>query len=234
MLEILEFYAKAYFRKRLTVINAFLRVFGFVLILVFIGGKEYLPYALVGAFVNMAISPGILQIPIDFNAFYRSKFKDLLVATPVNPIKFTIATAIGFSFSSFVQILVALALIVLFTNSNLRNLAYLLIIFTFSWISFVFLGFYLATKIRDVISAFRVTDTLYIVLTLFSPVYYPIEKLPSFFQKLALLSPTTHMALLMREALNIGSALPWSSAYLFVLFSAFGYLAFRKAEWMES
>ena len=201
--QVTRFFIKGYLIKQPSAhALGLLNTLAIVILLVFIGGSSYLPYALVGGIIALSMTPGILQMPPDLHALKKSKFYDMIKASPVNPLIFAIGFSIGASSTPFITLVIFIIILIFILGFSFNIITTIFILFLL-WIISTLLGFYLANKIEYTITLFRVTGFIYTFFTYLSPVYYPIHILPASIAYISLLSPGTSTALIIKYLLNL-------------------------------
>ncbi len=203
LIGVMRFFLKGYLIKQPAAhILVLFNTLAIIILLVFIGGIDYLPYALIGGITALSMSPGILQLPPDLHALKKSKFYDMIQASPVNPLIFIFGFSIGVSFASFITLVIFTIILVILLNLTIEILVIIPPILV-SWIVSTLLGYYLAGKIEYTITLFRVTGLLYTSFVYLSPVYYSIKLLPTPLAYLSLLSPGTATSLIIKKLLEV-------------------------------
>ena len=223
-------------RAPLSLLTASAQPVAFIFLLTMIGGSENLPTVIVGAIVYFAVGNGLADLPIYFSGMEkRSKFKQIFVASPIHPLLFIIAMAIGVNLAALPQVVVLLAVFVVVSHTNLIFLPLVLFVLLLSWIWGSAAGFYIGTKIRNPVTLIRVTDLLVMLLTVLAPVYYSADILPSPYRLPALVLPTSGAAFVIDEMaagrISVDGVL--AIAFLLVWAVVFSALVVKKAEWRE-
>ena len=239
VVDIARFFMNGYTKRNLEGhLVVAVQVIGMIIVLWAIGGWNYLPIVMVGSILNAAIAAGVGQLAVDLNGLIRSKWKDFFVTFPFHPLEFAVGFSIGASSIRFVG---AFSLAILLTF--LRGLTWvevlcLTLVMVSTWLTMVSLGFYLGLRFKDPLSVMRASEVVSLILTFFSPVFFPLDVVPMPFRVVALASPSTPAAVLMRNAVGIEDGLDvlpiqgyllLHLAYL-ALFTA---LSVRYARWTE-
>lgn len=193
--------------------------------------------ALVGGLISLVVMSGI-AIQADI-VWYKVelKFQDMVVASPVSPAVYMIGMAISELVYSSPAIALFLALMTLKGLINFSSVPMLTLSMLLCWLSALSLGFYLSTRISDIRHIWALEGLLSIVLSMLPPIYYPMSLLPEWGQIVSMFIPTTHAALLMKEAVGIISLTEhqrlMSLMILLVWTIALMLLAKRKSVWRE-
>ena len=232
---LLYFYVLAYIvRSPSSLPLLVFRMSVFVVLLTLIGGTGYIIYALSGAIVALAFGAGLSQFSVDINALRVSGYRSLLLNTPLGPLSFAIATALGMSFLSFIGMTAFLVPWYYLCKPSVKGLLELMLVLTLTWLCGLLIGFLLTLIIKAPHVLFNVTDTLYALLVYLMPVYYPVELLPAILSPLTFLSPATHAAILVREiALNGQIALFFNLAALGIATISLLIVTSRLTYWRE-
>lgn len=227
-------------RSWLTLISMAIRPFSFIFLLTVIGGVRFLPAALIGGLVSFAIGSGYGQLPVELAGLTkRSKFKYILVSSPVHPLTFMLGTAIGLSLPSLPHIVVILALLLYLGYLSPVQLPLFLGTLLLLWTWSVATGFYLSTKIREPIRLIRVASLVDVLFLVLPPVYYPLELLPQSLQIPMLILPTSGAAALLRSFTDSSQSIISMREQIIALLSLLAILlvslAFvaRWSEWRE-
>ncbi len=214
------------------------QVIGIIVVLWAIGGWSYLPVVMVGSILNAAIAAGVGQLAVDLNGLIRSKWKDFFVAFPLHPLEFAIGFSIGASSLRFVGALSLAVLLVAMMNLTVLEIFYLTIIMVSTWLMMVSLGFYIGLRFRDPLSVMRVSEVAGLLLTFLSPVFFPLDAIPMPLRIVALASPSTPAAVLMRNSIGVRDGLDILPIHGYMLLHLvylvlFTTLSVRYARWTE-
>lgn len=214
---------------------SFLPVFFLAL---FSGGSNALP-ALVGAAV---MSLAFLGLNVAQSVYYNKhwfRMQDILVASPVSALSY----ALGLSFSTLIVSAptVVLCFSILLVNVNVVPLSFLAVVAVSAlmWLATVFIGFAIGLSIKSQRRANSFPQVLGLVFGFIPPVYYPLSLLPGYLQPIAMLIPSTDAAELAKYYFGllptqISSTLVFASwAYLIGFVAVMGFIAARKAHWVD-
>ncbi|WP_198011294.1 hypothetical protein [Thermococcus sp. PK] len=116
---------------------------------------------------------------------------------------------------------------------SLLRIAQIILLLAFLWLWSVFVGLYISVKLKEPIVIMRVSNITLTALTVFAPVYYPIEVLPNFAHKIILFLPTTSCAYLIRSLYEPLSEWKIALTSLTLWTLLFGVLAFRDGIFKE-
>ncbi|MCS7135936.1 MAG: ABC transporter permease [Nitrososphaerota archaeon] len=193
--------------------------------------------ALVGGLISLVVMSGVaLQADI---VWYKMelKFQDMVVASPLSPTVYMVGIAVSelvYSSPAIVLFLILMALRGMIYVSSIPMLVPSILL---CWLSALSIGFYLSTRISDIRHIWALEGLISILFSMLPPVYYPMSLLPEWGQVVSMLIPTTHAALLTKEAvgiisltdhqrlLSIMALLIWTAVLMMV--------ARRKSVWRE-
>ncbi|MCX8188042.1 MAG: ABC transporter permease [Nitrososphaeria archaeon] len=193
--------------------------------------------ALIGGLISLVVMSGI-SIQADI-VWYKVelKFQDVVVASPVSPTVYMMGMAISELVYSSPAIALFLILIALREMVSILRIPMFLLSILLCWLSALSLGFYLSTHISNIRHIWALETLISIVLSMLPPIYYPISLLPEWARVASMLVPTTHAALLAKEAAGIISLTEHqrllSSAVLIAWTTALLMIARRNSVWRE-
>ncbi|MCF8885568.1 MAG: ABC transporter permease [Nitrososphaerota archaeon] len=198
---------------------------------------EAVSEALVGALISMIVMSGLaLQGDVVWLRV-ELKFQDMVVASSVSPVSYMLGLALSELAYSSPAIVFLIVLITLRGLIRLESIPMLFFSLFLCWVLAVSLGFYLSIRITDMRHVWALNSLLSVLISMLPPVYYPIWILPEWLQKIAYAIPTTHVALLVKEAVeitklttvertfNILTLLAWTTVLLTIVV--------RKSTWRE-
>lgn len=239
LVEVARFFVYGYTRRNIEGhLIVMIQVAGIILVLWMIGGWVYLPLALVGSILNAAVVAGVGQLPVDLNGLMRSKWKDFFVAFPMRPLEFAVGFSVGASSLRLVGALLLVLILSLVRGLAIIQIIEVLLLLASTWLDMIALGFYMGLRLRDPMSLRRVSDAAVLLLTFFSPVFFPMDFIPMPLKLVALASPTTPAAVLMRNVIGLPDGLGilpiegYLTLHLFYLI-LFLLLSVRYARWVE-
>ncbi len=193
--------------------------------------------ALIGGLISLVVVSGI-AIQADI-VWYKVelKFQDMAVASPVSPTVYMVGMAISELVYSSPAIAPFLILMTLRGMISTSGIPMLVLSMLMCWLSALSIGFYLSTHISDIRHIWALESLLTIALSMLPPVYYPIDLLPEWARTVSMCIPTTHAALLAKEAVGIISLTEHQRLIsFFVLFLwtvVLLFVARRKSVWRE-
>ncbi len=155
----------------------------------------------------------------------RSKFYDIFMSLPGRGIEKTLGISIGISLPAFPYIAVLTALLIV--NGGFQRLVDIVLALIALWLWSVSLGTYIGTRRKEPLAVMRISTILTTLLTVFPPVYYPLNIIPYQLRKPLLLIPTV-------SASSVMSGNTPGLAMLFLTFwLVVGFLVLFIAEWKE-
>ncbi len=200
--------------------------------------EEAISEAIVGGLITIMVSAGLaLQSDI---VWYRVelKFQDMAVASPISPVDYMFGIAFSELAYSSPAVVLFLGLAAMRGLLSPQAIPILLLSLMLTWVFALSTGFYLATRITDLRHIWALSGLLSILISMIPPVYYSIDLLPTWARPVALLVPTTHAALLAKNAAGITtltlSEQLMSLAVLVAWSIALIVLASKRAMWRES
>jgi len=196
-----------------------------------------LVHGLIGAMVvSLAFGGIFLSQDFYYNKQYF-KLQDFLVASPLKSHEYII----GISLSGFILgipvLIPALYLINMFRPTGILENIIIILILAVAYITMTFIGFVLGTCINNPTLINGLSNILGLIFSFLSPVYYPLDLLPTALRYLTYIIPTTHIAHLIRVYIGVTnvSDLPvcchWIILALMII--AFILISLKKARWRE-
>ncbi|AIF70152.1 multidrug transporter [Palaeococcus pacificus DY20341] len=234
MISVIEYYAKALTKSRASLISFAIRPLSFIFLLTVVSGGKLFPTALIGGMISFVTGIGIADLAIEIAGMKtRSKFYDILSTLPVHPLKLGLGISVGMSIPALPYLVVLIVTLTYVRGLSLLKIAQIILLLAFLWLWGVFVGLYIGVKLKEPIVIMRVSNITLTALTIFAPVYYPIEVLPSFAHKIILLLPTASCAYLVRSLYEPLSEWKIALASLTLWTLLFGVLAFRDGIFKE-
>jgi len=175
------------------------------------------------------IAPGLIAVNIMYNAFFENTFAsfvrmyyqktfDAIMATPLSLEEIIVGEIMWGATKSLIAAVIMLGVMSLFGLISYPQGLFIVPLAFFGGIAFGSIGMFF-TGIVPTIEIFNLPIFLFITpMFLFGGTFFPIENLPFWAQRLAILFPLTHLVKLTRS-FGFGAAsmeLLWSVFYLFV------------------
>ena len=184
--------------------------------------------------ISFVTGIGIANLAIEIAGMKtRSKFYDILSTLPVHPLKLGLGISIEMSIPALPYLGVLIVTLTYVRGLSLLKTAQITLLLAFLWLWGVFVGLYIGVKLREPIVIMRVSNIALTALTIFAPVYYPIEVLPSFVHKIIFFLPTASCAYLIRSLYEPLSEWKIALASLTLWTLLFGVLAFKDGIFKE-
>jgi len=234
MISVIAYYAKALTKSRASLISFAIRPLSFIFLLTVVSGGKLFPTALIGGMISFVAGVGIADLAIEIAGMKtRSKFYDILSTLPVHPLKLGLGISIGMSIPALLYLVILIVALTYVRGLSLLKIAQIILLLVFLWLWSVFVGLYIGVKLKEPIVIMRVSNIALTALTIFAPVYYPVEVLPGFVHKVLLLLPTAGCAYLIRSLYEPLSEWKIALAGLTLWTLLFGVLAFRDGIFKE-
>lgn len=234
-----NFYIKGFLLKKPSLlILSFFEQISIIFILWIVGGTVYLPIAIIGGIISVFISMGTQQLPMDLMGANRSKFKQILVSSPMSPFSFILATSLGVNILNLIKIVILFAILLVLVKISLIALFQIIFALLLIWIIGLMIGYYLGSRVISTLDMLKIVRFLNLIFVMFLPIYFLIQYLPYPYQVLTLLSPTTHAAILFRNLAGIkdgvkGFSLFYSWVYLIIWTIGSIFLAIKSNRWED-
>ncbi len=232
----LYFYFMGYvIRDFIPFIGTTVRVVTLIVLFLLIGGLKFLPHVIIGALVALVFGSGMSQLSVDINALTLSRFKYMVVSSPISPLVYAFGAAIGMSIVTLLQVIPLFILYLIIVKPSLSVIVVTVIVLLTLWIIGITMGFSVSLRIRSPIRLMSITDIIYSSLVYVMPVYYPMEVLPEYVRPITYISPATHAALILRSITGISSihVIPLNWVILCMYLIIFTIIASCKAQWRE-
>ena len=199
-----------------------------------------------GALFGTAIEGGLIMIFFSSGIALQSdlshlkndfKLQDMVVSSPTSARLYMSGMALAEIVYSIPGLVILIILAGVYLHPSLLQIAILSIVLLLMFAVSVALGFMLSTFSNDVVQSYAFSRLLSLLFATLPPVYYPITYIPSPFNYLAYLSPTTYVAEIMHSAtgyLNISSnLLIFDWVVLLTVTAIILYIAIRKTRWKD-
>jgi ABC-2 type transport system permease protein len=208
-----------------------------LLVITFVSNGVLFGTAIEGGLIMIFFSSGIaLQSDLSHlkNDF---KLQDMIVSSPTSSRMYMGGMALAEIVYSLPALVILIVLAGLYLHPSLLQIGILSIVLLLMFAVSVAIGFMLSTFSSDVVQSYAFSRLLSLLFATLPPVYYPITYVPSPFNYLAYLSPTTYAAEIMHSAtgyLNISTSmiiLDW--AVLLAVCAVILFIAVRKTRWRD-
>ena len=221
----------------IVLISTIISPLSLLLVITFVSSGALFGTAIEGGLIMIFFSSGIaLQSDLSHlkNDF---KLQDMIVSSPTSSRLYMGGMALAEIVYSLPALAILIVLAGLYLHPSLLQIAILSIVLLLMFAVSVAIGFMLSTFSSDVVQSYAFSRLLSLLFATLPPVYYPITYVPSPFNYLAYLSPTTYAAEIMHSAtgyLNISTnmlILDW--VVLLVVCAVILFIAIRKTRWRE-
>jgi ABC-2 type transport system permease protein len=208
-----------------------------LLVITFVSNGALFGTAIEGGLIMIFFSSGIaLQSDLSHlkNDF---KLQDMIVSSPTSSRMYMGGMALAEIVYSIPGLVILIALAGIYLHPSLIQIAILTIVLLLMFAVSVAIGFMLSTFSSDVVQSYAFSRLLSLLFATLPPVYYPITYVPTPFNYLAYLSPTTYAAEIMHSAtgyLNIPTSmiiLDW--AVLTGVCAIILFIALKKTRWKD-
>jgi ABC-type multidrug transport system permease subunit len=234
---VIYFYFTGYVRRDPLIITVgVLRRIAIITPLMLIGllVKDYaIPQRVLLGLLVITVFDAGAQLSVDINGLRISKFKDILVSSPVGPLTYAFGTAIGMSLLSLVYSITLLIAYITVYRLDAYSVMSMIIILALLWAVGILLGLIISLSIRSHIRLMIVSDAVYSTFAYTTPVYYPPTILPQQLRILTYISPPASAveAILVSNTRGMG-ILPHILSLLVWLITLL-VLALFKSRWRE-
>lgn len=169
-------------------------------VITFVSDGELLGAAIQGGLIMTFFSSGIaLQSDLSHlkNDF---KLQDMIVSSPTNSKTYMTGMALAEIVYAIPALVILIILAAVFIHPSLIQFIILTLVLLLMFAVSVAIGFMLSTLSNDIVQSYAFARLLSLVFATLPPVYYPITYVPTPFNYIAYLSPTTFAAEIMHSA----------------------------------
>ncbi len=193
-------------RSLLWIIESILTPLSFVFLILIIGRSEAIPHALIGALV-MAMTTSSTGLIGDILWFRNNlKIQSMIAASPMHPASYILGLSLSAYIYGFPAIAGFIALSYLLgVARDLWFIAVAIATLTILWITTSTISFLVATLIKTERLAWPLSSIMGVALSIFPPVYYPLEITPPELRYYLLIPITASTAELMRSLTGLSS-----------------------------
>jgi ABC-2 type transport system permease protein len=211
--------------------------FSILILITFVSHGNLFGTAIEGGLIMIFFSSGIaLQSDLSHlkNDF---KLQDMIVSSPTSSRLYMLGMTLAEIVYSIPSIVILIVLAAVYLHPSLLQIAILSIALLLMFAISVAIGFMLSTFSSDVVQSYAFSRLLQLLFTTLPPVYYPISYIPTPFNYLAYLSPTTYAAEIMQSAtgyLNISVSMQiidWT--ILLATCAIVLFVAVKKTRWKD-
>lgn len=193
----------------------------------------YVRYLLPGLVTFSVVVAGLFGIGYAMLRYRESLFLKKLATTPLRRSTFVAAQIVARATLSVAQtiLLLAVAIPVLGLSIPLGGWLWLVLLTTLGVLTFLGIGFAIATLVRNEGLLADVISAAMTPLVLLSEIFFPVEVLPGFLPAVASALPTTQMVRMVRMVLVNGSVAPASMMPGIANMTAWMVVTFAVAVW---
>lgn len=209
--------------------------FSFLFFIYLFGGpSEILIGSIGGVLFTIVNASTMLQTDL---LFYKLdlKFQQLIAASPVRPMIYTIGLATGNIVFTLPGLVIFMSIIIYEAHTSVLEVLAILGTLLVTWMIFSMSSFLVSTRVREMRDIWPISVMFSIIFGVVPPIYYSINALPLALQYVAYIVPTTWAAILLKGIVLhnfAGIAVP---ALIYVL-EMIGISAFtwRFSDWRNS
>lgn len=217
---IIEYYGRALTKNKIYLISYAMQPISFIFIVYVISGGKLLSSALAGAIVSFVVGAGVADLSIELAGMRtRSKFYDIIMSLPGSWAEKMIGISLGMSLPAAPHLAVLIAVLTML--HGIPYIIYIAIGIAVLWLWSVSIGMYMGVRIKEPLTVMRLSTILTTALTIFPPVYYPIDLVPKALQPLLLAIPTVSASQLIAGTgpvgFSIASLIAWAALCLALL-----------------
>lgn len=202
-------FLKPTMREPMLLILVSLLPLSFFLVFFLIGGKALSTQVLMGILVVFMVNVGIIQLPQLSVTYKVRQLQEMYIASPAGPVVY--AASLGLSRLAYVSpgVLSLLAYLLYDGVVTPAMLPATLLILAVAWFIGVLMGFTISLLVSDIYKVSMVANLVGMLFSVLPPVYYPLNLVPTQWQWVAMIIPTTHAAQLLRAINGLAeSSLP--------------------------
>ncbi len=173
------------------------------------------------------------------SAYWRleQRLQDMFVASPLGKFQYLFGVAFSNLIPAAPALIILGVILALVTPVSLLGWLVLIAAILAVWVLYSAIGIAVSSRLQSQMEVWPVGNLVFTTLGILSPLYYPITILPPVWQGLARFLPATYAAMIVQDALNLPTALPWeatSDAILLVVATLIGLvLAMTLYTWRE-
>ncbi|HEY7587791.1 MAG TPA: ABC transporter permease [Thermoplasmata archaeon] len=206
-------------------------------IYVFGAGEGAFLQSVVGAIVLSLAFAGIASAQSVYFNKHWFRFQDIFVASRVSPVSYALGLSLSTLLVSMPALVIAMTILFLQSDAGILGMLAVTLVSALTWMAMLLLGFALGASTKNTRRANSLPQLLGLLLGFLPPVYYPLDRLPTYLQPLALLIPTTQAAQLSKYYAGLLQLTPaelWFGwGYLIGFAVVLAVLASRLAHWTD-
>lgn len=230
-------------RSPLLIAAVFLTPFSFLFFLWVIAPHALFPVGVVGGILFTALFTGNGMLNDCAYLRLERQLQQVFVASPVHPVAYVLGMALSELAFSVPATALFLGILLVVHPVGAAGFAALIGVVLLTWLMATTLGFFISTLFSQLREIWPIGTLVFSTLSVLPPIFYPISSIPSGWQWVAFLAPSTFAGQLADHAASVGSAASTGIAVLDTplfdlvgLLSAtllFGLAAVFLARWRE-
>jgi ABC-2 type transport system permease protein len=231
-------------RSPLLIAAVFLTPFSFLFFLFVIAPPSLFPFGVVGGVLFTALFTGSGMLNDCAYLRLERQLQQVFVASPVTPLAYILGMALSELAFAVPATVLFLAILALVTPVGTVGMAALLGVVLLTWLMATTLGFFVSTLFSQLREIWPIGTLIFSLLSVLPPIFYPADKIPSHWQWVAYVAPSTFAAQLADRATGLGGAIStgipaldspfFDFAMLLAVTLLFGAAALYLARWRES
>jgi ABC-2 type transport system permease protein len=201
-------------RSPLLIAAVFLTPFSFLFFLKVISTPDLFKFGVVGGILFTVLFTGNGMLNDCAYLRLERQLQQVFVASPVRPLAYILGMAL--SELAFTVPALTLFVVILYVVVPFGPVAFvaLLGIIVLTWLMATSLGFLISTFFRQLREIWPIGTLIFSLLAVLPPLFYPASKIPSGYQWVAFIAPSTYAAQLAEAVLGIGDGTSLSPAWL--------------------
>lgn len=224
-------------RNPLTLIHLIATPFTVLFLLSVVAGMEYITFALAGTIVMILVNTGGGLVGDAVWHRLTLKFQDILVASPIPRLSYILGLSLSQLFYSAPALIVLIGLLFGF-GLGFQGGIVVIAVLILTWLAMSSLGFSVSTYLLNIRNAWQISALFTFGFAVLPPVFYPLDLIPPGFRLVAYAVPTTHSAILIREAAGFSLTASLNPLYSWLILAGYTLLflglALYKFRWREA
>ena len=230
-------------RSPLLIAAVFLTPFSFLFFLKVIAPAELFPYGVVGGVLFTALFTGNGMLNDCAYLRLERQLQQVFVASPVTPLAYILGMALSELAFSIPALVLFLSILALVAPVGPVGMAALLAVVLMTWLMATTLGFFVSTLFAQLREIWPIGTLIFSLLSVLPPIFYPADRIPSAWQWVGFLAPSTFAAQLADRVVGLGGGITTGVAFLdtpyfdlgmlLLVTTLFGLAALYFARWRE-
>ena len=190
-------------RSPLLVAAVFLTPFSFLFFLRVIGDPAFFPVGVVGGALFTVLFTGNGMLNDCAYLRLERQLQQVFVASPVRPISYVLGMALSELAFALPALALFLGILEVVRPFGAVTFAVLLGVILLTWLMATTLGFLISTLFRQLREIWPIGTLVFSTLSIIPPLFYPASRIPSDFQWVAFLAPSTYAGQLADKAVGL-------------------------------